>query len=98
MDVLIVPSIWKETFSLITLEALSYGVPVIVSDNVGAKDLVSIYNSEFIYRTELELEKLLNKILINRSSLINFNSEILNKEWSHSIEKHIEVLNSKLYK
>ena len=28
MDVLIVPSIWKETFSLVTLEALSYGVPV----------------------------------------------------------------------
>ena len=29
MDVLVVPSIWKETFSLVTLEVLSYGVPVI---------------------------------------------------------------------
>ena len=44
MDVLIVPSIWKETFSLVTLEALSYGVPVIVSDNVGAQDIVKLYN------------------------------------------------------
>jgi len=41
MDLLIVPSIWKETFSLVTLEALSYGVPVIVSDNVGAQDIVN---------------------------------------------------------
>ena len=38
MDLLIVPSIWKETFSLITLEALSYGIPVLISNNVGAKD------------------------------------------------------------
>ena len=43
MDVLIVPSVWKETFSLVTLEALSYGVPVIVSDNVGAQDNVGIH-------------------------------------------------------
>lgn len=39
-DMLIAPSIWYETFGFTVLEALSYGVPVIVSDNVGAKDIV----------------------------------------------------------
>lgn len=39
-DVLVTPSIWYETFGFTVLEALSYGVPVIVSDNVGAKDIV----------------------------------------------------------
>ena len=39
-DVLVVPSIWYETFGFTVIEALSYGVPVIVSNHVGAKDLV----------------------------------------------------------
>lgn len=39
-DVLVVPSIWYETFGYTVLEALSYGVPVIVSDTVGAKDIL----------------------------------------------------------
>lgn len=39
-DVLIAPSIWYETFGFTVLEALSFGVPVIVSDHMGAKDVV----------------------------------------------------------
>lgn len=34
------PSLWKETFGFITIEALSYGKYVLVSQNVGAKDLI----------------------------------------------------------
>lgn len=40
MDVLVVPSLWAETFGLVVLEALSYGVPVVVTSNVGANDLL----------------------------------------------------------
>ena len=39
-DVLVAPSIWYETFGFTVLEAISYGVPVIVSDHVGAKDII----------------------------------------------------------
>ncbi len=39
-DVLAAPSIWYETFGFTVLEAISYGVPVIVSDHVGAKDII----------------------------------------------------------
>ena len=39
-DILIAPSIWYETFGFTVLEALSYGVPVIISSNVGAKDIL----------------------------------------------------------
>lgn len=39
-DVLAAPSVWYETFGFTVLEAISYGVPVIVSDHVGAKDIV----------------------------------------------------------
>ncbi len=40
-DVLVAPSVWYETFGFTVLEALSYGVPVIVSDHMGAKDIIS---------------------------------------------------------
>ena len=40
-DVLIAPSVSYETFGFTVLEALSFGVPVIVSDHVGAKDIVN---------------------------------------------------------
>lgn len=39
-DVLVAPSICYETFGFTVLEALSYGVPVIISGNVGAKDIL----------------------------------------------------------
>ncbi|BCN32284.1 glycosyltransferase [Anaeromicropila herbilytica] len=39
-DVLVALSIWYETFGFTVLEAISYGVPVIVSDHVGAKDII----------------------------------------------------------
>lgn len=39
-DVLVAPSVWYETFGFTVLEALSYVVPVIVSEHVGAKDIV----------------------------------------------------------
>ena len=40
MDILAVPSSWMETFGMVVLEALSYGVPVVVTDKVGAKGLI----------------------------------------------------------
>lgn len=39
-DALVVPSIWYETFGYTVIEALSFGVPVIISSNVGAKDVL----------------------------------------------------------
>ncbi len=40
-DLLVVPSVWNETFGYIVLEALSYGVPVLISGNVGARDILA---------------------------------------------------------
>lgn len=43
-DVLVVPSIWPETFGFVVVEALSVGTPVICSNQVGASDLVCAEN------------------------------------------------------
>lgn len=53
IDYLIIPSRWKETFGLVTLEAISYGVNVFVSENVGSKDLV---DSNHIFKKIEEID------------------------------------------
>ena len=97
MDVLVVASIWKETFSLVTLEALSYGVPVIVSDNVGAQDVVKEYNPRFVYHSEDELKCLLKEILKDRSLLQEFNQKVLDMPWKHDMLLHAEEIIQRLY-
>ena len=66
IDILIVPSKWKETFGLITIEALSYGVNVFVSENVGSKDLlpeIHVFKNQNdlvvkVFKNEIENTKL----------------------------------------
>lgn len=59
IDLLIVPSIWYETFGFVVLEAMAYGVPVIVSDLVGAKILLK---ESSIFRHD-DIVDLANKII-----------------------------------
>lgn len=40
-DILVAPSIWYETFGFTVLEALSFGIPVVISGTVGAKDILA---------------------------------------------------------
>ena len=66
IDILTVPSKWKETFGLITIEALSYGVNVFVSENVGSKDLlpeIHVFKNQNdlvvkVFKNEIENTKL----------------------------------------
>lgn len=83
-DILLAPSIWYETFGFTVLEALSYGVPVIISDNVGAKDIVGNagiivkHNDINDFRKEIEN---LSKEKIN-SLKDKIRKEIKIKEWN----------------
>lgn len=83
-DLLIQPSIWYETFGFTVIEALSYGVPVLISNHVGAKDLVNgktglVYNNDI----KNDLSKLISKLTvddlqnINVSICENFNVKVI---------------------
>ena len=85
-DVLVAPSIWYETFGFTVLEALSYGVPVIVSDNVGAKDLVQDKKNGFIIN-EKNFENILLKMVSNRDCLKSMNRYILKSDFE-SFNEH----------
>lgn len=97
MDLLVVPSIWYETFSLATIEALQYGVPVLVSDKVGAKDFVRKYDSRFIFKSEEGLFNIIHEIIDNKDLLREYNRRIVEMEWDMSMSKHAKQIEKNIY-
>lgn len=86
-DLLIVPSIWKETFGFITLEALSHGVPVIVTENVGSKDIIE--DCGIISSTNLnKLVEIISEIVENREILKIMNKNILKRDFCYDMNIH----------
>ena len=75
----------------ITLEALSYGVPVLVTNKVGSKDLVC--HEEFTKGEVIELSKDIMKNKIeefykDRLILQKYNYNIVNDNFLYSLDKH----------
>lgn len=100
-DILIVPSIWNETFGFITLEALSYGVPVLVTNKVGSKDLIC--KDEFTKGEVIELSKdaMKNKIqqlYKDKTILKKYNYDIVNDNFEYSMDKHCIKIDSEYKK
>jgi len=96
-DVLIVPSIWYETFGYIALEAFSYGVPVIITDLVGFKDMIDPGVTGIIIKAdEDELYNNLEAIIKDRGKLSYINQNIINLPEIYTMEKHTEDI-MKLY-
>lgn len=79
-DVVLAPSICYETFGFTVLEALSNGVPVIVSKNVGAKDIVK--DGGIIVNTD-SVEDLIDAIL-------SLDYEML-KKLDCNIKRNVEI-------
>ena len=59
------------------MEALSFGTPVLVSDNVGAKDLVIKVFESFVFKTKNDLLSILENILNNPTVLERYNNKIV---------------------
>ena len=96
-DVLIVPSIWYETFGYIALEAFSYGVPVILTDLVGFKDMIVPGETGIIIKAHQdELYNNLKPIIIDREKLSYINQNILKLPGIYTMKKHTEDI-MKLY-
>lgn len=95
-DVLVVPSIWYETFGFTVLEAISYGVPVIVSDTVGAKDILK--DNVGMVITDINYKKLHEVIQnLNLEKLREMNKHIVRCQYIMEIEEFCEKAEKKLY-
>lgn len=95
-DVLVAPSIWYETFGYTVLEALSYGVPVIISDTVGAKDILA--DGAGVIISKIDSQKLLSlfrSLTIER--LRKMNDRIIREQKILTIETMCKDTIDKLY-
>lgn len=98
IDILVLPSVWKETFGMVVLEALSYGVPVLISQNVGAKDILEKQPGMGIVvdAGEEALKNTIRQIYNNRDILKEMNKKICDWKVNLSFEKHVNDM-IKLY-
>lgn len=101
MDILIVPSLWKETFGLVALEAVSYGIPVILSKNVGAKDIFEknpgIGIMVDMEHDEYALYDAIRKVYEDRNLLVQMNQNIVASGIELCYDTHVKEI-TKLYK
>lgn len=101
MDLLIVPSLWKETFGMVVLEAISYGVPVIISNNVGAKDILRLNKGIGIIadleNDENALYDAIKKVYEDRQVLVQMNENIIKAQLDLDYGNHVREL-LELYK
>ena len=93
LDLLIVPSIWKETFGFITLESLSYGVPVMVSKFVGSKEIIKKIDSSCIFNLDnIELYKKLEFFIENKEYRKKLIEKFKNTKINFEIENHVKEI------
>ena len=97
IDLLIVPSICYETFSLVTLEALSFGTIVLVSSKVGAKDIVSRFAPEFVFDNKNDLYNILKMLVNDRSLMYKYQDNLNDDQWNYSIDTHAKDIVNSLY-
>lgn len=95
IDVLIVPSMWKETFGFIVLEALSHGVPCIISNNVGSKDIIENQKLGIVFNPE-NLGNVLEDLINNRNILSELNKNIVQTEFRYTMSNHVNSI-EKMY-
>lgn len=95
-DILIVPSIWNETFGFITLEALSHGVPILVTNKVGSRTLVKhneLAKGEVIEPSKDIMKKVIKKFYKDRSILQKYNQNIVKDRFDNLMELHCIEIN-----
>lgn len=92
-DLLFIPSVWKETFGFIGLEAYSYGVPTLVSTNVGFKDLISNCKTGFVVSpTHFEMHKVIKSIIENPMQLKTIHNSIIKENKSIDMKHHVKQI------
>ena len=95
-DLLVVPSQWYETFGFTVLEVLSFGLPVLVSGKVGAKNLIQPYMPYMVAEENKELKEMLIKI-IGDMRILDQCSQKITQIYIKNINEHsMEII--ELYK
>ncbi|CCI81956.1 glycosyltransferase [Lactobacillus hominis] len=94
LDLLVVPSLWHETFGYIVLEALLMGVPCLVSNNVGSKDLIP---NSWVFKDKNDLERMLNYIIYSPAKIQQMKSMVSKLNLNYKMDEHVNNIITELY-
>lgn len=94
LDLIVVPSLWHETFGYVVLEALLNGVPCLVSNNVGAKDLLP---DSWIFDNENELNSILSDLINNPLKLQYMKEQIKQLNLQYKMSEHVKRIIRDVY-
>ena len=94
IDLLALPSRWRETFGLAALEAVSYGVPVLLPEYAGAADIFKGNDAAgLLYDGTVQgLKETLRRIYKNRELLVQANRGILKLDYDFSFQHHVRKM------
>lgn len=94
LDLLVVPSLWHETFGYVVLEALLKGVPCLVSNNVGSKDLVP---RSWIFKDKDELVKMLTDLINKPIKIQKMKSIVTKLNLDYKMDEHVKKIIAGVY-
>ena len=92
-SVVVIPSKLKETFGFIGLEAYSYGIPVMASENVGFSDLIENGLNGIVYKESANnryLKEEIENLINDPSVLVKFNYNIIKGKFDFDMRSHCE--------
>lgn len=94
IDILVVPSQGAETFGFVVLEAFMHGVPIVITENVGAKDFLNKYPGAgvVVKPDKNSIELALKNLLENRERILKMNRYICEQEIDVDYEKYVRKI------
>lgn len=100
-DVGILPSLCEEALSLSVLEYMSAGLPIIISNSGGMKELYDSKCGYIIDKNEKFVENLSDaicKMINNENNYINFSNHVLEKSKNYDSKTYVKSMISELIK
>lgn len=89
IDMSVIPSQWYETFGFTVLEAMSFGVPALLTENVGAKDLIVNQVTGLLSGTEArEIAQQMHAVVMSPRMIGQLSNEINKKFVIKTMKEH----------
>lgn len=99
LDLLVFPSVCWETYGFVALEALSYGVPCLISERTGITDVVKLINKNMIITPSSKaISDAIYNLYKNPETLIKYHEDILRVSWIKEMKTHTLEIIEKFYK
>jgi glycosyltransferase involved in cell wall biosynthesis len=91
--------VWWETYGFVALEALSYGVPCLISERAGITDVVKLINKNMIITPSSKaISDAIYNLYKNPETLIKYHEDILRVSWIKEMKTHTLEIIEKFYK